>query len=218
MPDSDREWILSEKLPKNRRDFLLNVIDDGKLVDSLVSSARITAKKPCKGKTPETRGSMRPIWAVSIPESSCDSFFNGISGYRATYLRSPQKGEALNRAIITALKNDLWTTYSEFNLDSHFVAKSLDSLSAKIWISERFIDFDHAWHGEILVPSWIEAAETYLGNKLKFPRLEKAVWGIRATIGDEIEIKGAFLNESLFEMVPAEKIDRSMDIHNYGFS
>ena len=217
MPNLNHAWKLSYQIPAVRRDYLLDQIRFEAIVES-IASGTIFAKKPCKGKSDEVRDCLRPAWTISVSEKTCDQFFNSVSGYRANYLRSIEAGDAANRVLIGALKDRLLSAYQASGFDADFAALSLECNSAKAWISESFISFDHNWIDEILVPPWIDAANTYLRNKGKYPDLEKAIWGIRATLGTKIDIKGAFLNRSRIEKIPSDKIDRSAQIHNYGFS
>ncbi len=62
---------------------------------------------------------------------------------------------------------------------------------------------------DLAVVRWAEAAENHV---------ELAQWGICAPAVEKFEVKGALIDPFGNEVVPARKIGRHYDIHNYGFS
>ena len=85
------------------------------------------------------------------------------------------------------------------------VRASLDAPSAKVWVRENISYGEH----QLKVRRW-EANETIPGGK-----------GIQwrwTAYEEEIDIKGGLLNTAGNETIPAGKLDRSCQIHHYGFT
>ena len=139
--------------------------------------------------------------------------FNGPWGYRAQYWINPFTDLAANAAILDALKPKLLECV-DINalpdLAKINVCTSLRCLSAKIWVAEA--DIFHVMTSptvDLDVDRWREAAAR---------KNELAEWGFWAPVAKSFEVKGALLDPYGNEVIPARKLVRHYDIHNYGFS
>jgi outer membrane immunogenic protein len=84
------------------------------------------------------------------------------------------------------------------------IVASLEAPSAKIWHLERGQQAD-----DLVVKRWADNEQ--------FDTRTRALWG-KYRVGEEWEIKGALLGIDGTEYIPADKSDRSCQIHRFGFT
>ncbi len=169
----------------------------------------------------------RPVFVFPVGRKAGDTFFNGVSGYRAQYYRSPETGSIQNGRLLDWLTPQLLKVAKahsfadEDNVMSKAqVASSLALPSAKAWGDETeklFWDHMTAYHDE----SDIEIAARRWTDNLASANGEmkgKAECGVRAPWPGFIKIMGGFIDNDGNEHVAEHKRRRACDIFECGFS
>jgi hypothetical protein len=203
-------WKFQRGFDNHRRDELEKSADFSALTLAVAQEVTNFDYDVEPGNTPATSGCCRPVFILTIPRQTFDAFFNGPQGYRAQYLASPELGQAQNSHLLRTLEERLLSiaesrmTRLRMALDA--VRNSLAANSAKVWIP--LDDFFSTTPKEDLdIDSWRAAIQKH----------NKAIWGLSAPEASRLEIKGAFLDSHGSEVVPADKIRRRFDIHEFGF-
>lgn len=106
------------------------------------------------------------------------------------------------------------------------VKRSLKAKSAKIWINEqcaRNQQGDDITNVKIYleVEPWSGTARAYglAPSAYRDPNKEiKAIDGVKAPTGTILEVKGAFVDDNGNEQIAQDKLDRSLQIHSYGYA
>lgn len=227
MHPSDLAWQFSSSIDASRQAALESAGDFEAVVKRILSEATVVSFKVCRGKVGHLKNCCRPEFELSVPTKTVDLFFNSPNGYRAAYLRDPDEGQKQNSRLLQALTPGL-LSFASANPAKHQMSDpklllALQGLSAKIWLPEASFKFDHELIEEIVVPLWHRNALAALAafNDRRRPepeQQEKAIWGLRATVTNVLEVKGAFLNSELQEVVPHDKIMRRFDIQQYGYA
>jgi hypothetical protein len=227
MGDTESLWHFSDRIDKTRRRALSEAKSFIAIAEAIVAEATVTNFDVCRGKEGNLKNCLRPQFTVQVRMETFDLFFNSPQGYRAQYLLDPDEGQKQNSTLIEKLSPKLFDftkgKTTKHSMERYKIKVSLMCLSAKIWISEKGFNFDHNLLEEILVPEWLahaKAARSAYANKQypSPPEQEKAIWGVRAPTGREIELKGAFLDGEGNEVVPAIKVLRRLEIQKYGFA
>jgi hypothetical protein len=178
------------------------------LIQLVVDDIREITVRAKSGELPSLKHCLQPIFSFQLPRTG-DPLFNGPWGYRAQYWLSPETGLAANAKLIAALKPILLAAV-DFeqvpDLKDFNIASSLAAASAKIWINESA---QSTFLKDLEIERWVNAANH--GNA----KAESGLWAPKAK---QFEIKGALIDPSGNEIVPADKICRHFEIHNYGFS
>jgi hypothetical protein len=210
-----------------RRAALESVQHFGQVIERILETAAVLTYRVCQGKVGLLKQCSRPEFLVRVPEETIDSFFNSPAGYRAQYVFDPESGQRQNALLIAAIADRL-LTFAEAHPAKHHLAidsvrLSLAACSAKVWLPESSISFDHNLVAEIVVPRWhrnaLAALDAFRRRERPTPeQQEKAIWGLRALRAGSIEVKGAFLSTEGDEVVPRDKIRRRFDIHEFGYA
>jgi hypothetical protein len=223
MNDSAEGWSFSAGFDALRR-VRLEVIESFEfIVECIYREMQVTRFEICRGKTGYLKNCLRLEFTFTVSPETFDAFFNSPCGYRAQYLRDPDVGQMKNgqliRRLVDRLVADARGKPTKHQMPEARVMVSLLCCSAKIWIPESSINFDHSLIQDISVEAWCtkarEAAEAYGPSTME---QEKAIWGIRAPTGTSLEVKGAFLDSEGYEVVHPEKVLRRFDIHRYGWA
>lgn len=209
MRDINSGWKYTDRVSEERRKKLASPGSFDALVQRVVEDFRVIRAYACAGADRGLTDCLQPIFLLDLPDTG-DALFNGPYGYRAQYWLHPFKGLAANRALLDALTPKLMAAISPAespNLGKFNVCASLAASSAKIWIQESssLSDTDR----DLAVESWVEEANR---------GVELARLGLSAPTKARFEVKGALLDPYGNEVVPAKKVLRHFDIHNYGFS
>lgn len=174
---------------------------------------------------------LRPVWRLQLNQVLLDRFFNGQGGIRAQYYKSPYHGQKENLDLISRLSDRLveLARFKDSSVDMKLLTTSLSKPSAKAWISERDIQgqkiirvSDLELDEESIQNDWLEIAKKvksgeYDADEYKF--YCAALNGVRAPIPAQLEIKGAWIDESRkHEYVTSDKRDRDWQIFMFGFS
>ncbi len=213
MRNPQTEWRYSDHVPVERQNDLarLNSFEEviGEIVNELDDAENFCAyAKP--GNSPGLTDCLQPVFSFDLPKTG-DILFNGPHGYRAQYWIDPWCGLAANGALMVALASRLIAAIEvekEPQFDEFNVCASLKAVSAKIWIEETPSTVNKDNQG-LEVEPWVSKAES---------GYEKAKLGLTAPQVSKFEVKGALLDHNGNERVPADKIRRHFDLHNYGFS
>jgi hypothetical protein len=227
MRDTESTWQFASGFDSRRRAALESVQNFGQVVEWILETAAVLTYRVCRGKVGFLKQCSRPEFLVRVPEDTIDLFFNSPAGYRAQYVSDPECGQRQNALLIAAISDQL-LTFAEAHPAKHplgidSLRLSLAACSAKVWLPESSISFDHNLVEEIVVPRWhrnaLTAIEAFCRRERPTPeQQEKAIWGIRALRAGAIEVKGAFLSAEEEEVVPRDKIRRRFDIHEFGFA
>ena len=166
-------------------------------------------------------GAKRPLFFVEGLEAGLvDWFFNGVSGYRAQYYKSPENGLKANTYAFAKLESILFKAASRasfsykhpdhgpLTIDEQTFLTYLRLPSAKIW-GEETEGLNQMFSGPgIDAPRWIENTKNGHGKAMK---------GTKAPQFTILKLHGAFLKNGL-EVIPPDKTARSEDIYFFGFS
>ena len=171
----------------------------------------------------------RPVFVFPVNGRPGDIFFNGVSGYRAQYYRSPETGSIQNHLLIDLLTPQLLRVAEaksfadgDRTMSEAQVTASLTLPSAKAWgdecrDKEQFWKHVNAYEDE----NDIEIrARRWLDN-LASPdeaKSGKAGRGVRAPQLGLIKIMGGFIDDDGNEQVAERKRRRACDIFECGFS
>jgi hypothetical protein len=203
-------------LPDSRRTYLNKEISFEDITELTVGEAQIqkTWIRP-RYKPPNT--TFRQVcFRIHVNRQTYDLLYNAPDGLRGRYWQSPDIGFLATRHLIKAISHKLLgyleenppkiepptENIEEMTVDE--VAASLDAPSAKVWVREQFT------HGpELMVRRW-KLNEAKPGNKGLLWR-----W---TPCDNEIEVKGALFNPARAEHIPDSKLDRSCQIHYFGFT
>lgn len=180
-----------------------------RLVDAIVTEAKVLSVKHQRGRDPTLAGAVQAVAAIELPDTG-DLLFNSERGYRGAYWRAPAVGLAANMALIEALRPKLKTalqTASPIELDATTAMRSFEAVSAKVWPDEGAFDWIDCRC--LVVERWISAA-----NRGEL----RARWGLMAPAVTRFEVKGALFDPHGNEIVPAAKASRHFEIHLYGWS
>ncbi len=216
-----------QNIPESRIDHLKRCPPYFKIINSLsafMESAEIEFQIDC-GYTSPVNGAIRPLFYVKeLAPGLGDWFFNGLSGYRAQYYLSPANGLQANRYAFKKLEKSLVCAAERagfcFNhpdrsllrMDKSLIIKSLRFPSAKIWGDEHEGELQLLANSnpddspQIIASRWIKKTSEKNPNK-----------GIKAPQINTLKFHGAFIKNGV-EVIPKDKVNRSEELHNFGFS
>jgi hypothetical protein len=162
----------------------------------------------------------RAFFKLHLPNCDYDAFFNSPVGYRAQYCIGVENGEARNREILAALEPTclaLVQAKEPPGFPACLVAASLQAAGAKIWIREADLDNLNGVHIEY--QPWLAKAAAAAGGTLADQAARSsASAGVLAPVGTVLEIKGGWIASDGVECRDSAKVNRSNEIHDYGFS
>lgn len=221
------EWPFSSRIAPERRLALQAASNFDQVIQRITSEAVVTSFDVKRGKEGTFKNCVRPQFEIAVSQDAADLFFNSPRGYRAQYLVSPEEGQKQNGRLLAALEESLLSfasgkvTKNHLSLDH--IRAAIRACSAKIWLSEADLKFNHELVEDISIPVWranaVAALAAYARNERPEPECqEKAIWGLRAPQTAVLDIKGAFLDGEHNEVVPYQKICRRHQIHEYGFT
>src|SRR5262249_48756124 len=164
-----------------------------------------------RGEPPGARKARRICFVVGVGNRAWDLFYNAPDGLRGRYWQSPNVGCLATRYLIGALKPRLMALVAESppkpekkasGMDRAAIEASLNAPSAKVWVRER---------------EWVPDLQLEVRRWRENETPTNWSWR-RIPIGDEIEVKGAFLGPQGEEYIPEGKRRRSCQIHCSGFT
>jgi hypothetical protein len=220
-------WLFSSKIDTSRRAALESISDFATVIERIASEATVVKFDVCRGKEGHLKNCSRPQFGLKVSSDTADLFFNSPAGYRAQYLADPDEGQKQNSHLLLALTDKLLAFASanptKLNTTPSHLRLALAACSAKVWLPETSFQFNHDLIEEITVPLWRRNALAALAAFAKRQRpepeqQEKAIWGLRAPRVDSLDVKGAFLDAELQEVVPYSKVARRFDIQCYGYA
>ena len=204
------EWKYTDRVSRDRQLALGAAGSFDQLLRQVVSEAVVTRVYAKPGSDRGLTHCLQPIFLVDLAETG-DAFFNGPWGYRAQYWIHPSRGLAANRELITGLTPKLLAAADVAaapDLAKLDLCASLAASSAKFWVRESFTLLTEPT-ADLAVDRWTQEANR---------GVELARLGLVAPEQTKFELKGALLDAHGNEVVPARKIKRHLDIHNFGFS
>lgn len=170
----------------------------------------------------------RPEMRFAISADGYDYFFNGVSGYRASYYSHPIAGREMNREILDALETLLISKVPGGLFGKLTKAQATECLGfsqAKIWIHETAGLLGCGGESEIDVEIFNLRAQQNKDpldpNECKSPQntMCKPVWGTYAPRGVALEVKGGWMDISTGkEWLNPGKKERATEIAYQGFS
>jgi hypothetical protein len=178
------------------------------------------------GYTTPVADARRPLFYVDLDAELVDWFFNGVSGYRTQYYKSPENGLQANAYGFAKLEQILFNAADRagfsfqhpdqglLTVEEEACLVSLRLPSAKIWGDEtsgelhKLLDPDADCGPDIDAARWLENARA--GH-------DKAKKGIKAPRFTTLKFHGAFMKNGR-EVIPLNKMARSADIYFWGFS
>lgn len=198
-------WLFAESVDAERTERLLGYADFDEIV-RMVADSTIAGFvwEPSTGT--QLKSCNRASFLLRVPTNVYDAFFNSPVGYRAQYAADVGTGEAANRKLLAALSPRLLTfAGAQSCVSEQLLLASLRAQEAKLWIHESEVE---AQLGEdclaILYPPWQQASESGVG--------------LLAPVGEELEVKGGWLDHRGDENRNPLKANRSNEIHSTGYS
>jgi len=164
-------------------------------------------------------GAWRAVWTITPSDyEAVDLFFNGRGGYRAAYSVGVSRGEEANNAAIEFLSTWLRDFSGVPVRDSSI---PLLGAGAKLWVPSderinRALITGCTDAPEVLVPSWIDAAELQVVVPTRKGPRYKAAAGILAPLATRLNVIGAWIRDG--QVVDARVKERSNEIHLYGYT
>jgi hypothetical protein len=215
------EWLVDPGVLGTRR---ANVLTAATTLEEILCRLRGRGNPPplrCKsGNTGgPLEGTCRALWTITPrDQEAVDLLFNGRGGYRAAYSEGVSQGEEANRIALEFLSSWLCDCEGVSVRDS---SMPLLGAGAKLWVPSderinRALLDGRLCAPEVLVPTWVQAAElrTVIPTT-KGPRYKPAA-GILAPIASRVDVIGAWIRDRL--AVDAQLKDRSKEIHLYGYT
>lgn len=227
MNPNEITWQFAPGFDEQRRVALERPAAFSEIIESVLAESSVVKFEVCRGKAGILRQCHRPEFELVLPGHTVDLFFNSPAGYRAQYLADPNEGQKQNAKLIASLADRL-ISYAEVHptkvhMSIDRIRLALSACSAKAWLPEASFAFHHRLIEEIVVPLWrrnaLAALDAFASRTRPDPaEQEKAIWGLRASQANSIEVKGAFLSDENEEIVPGDKICRRQDIHRFGYA
>ena len=198
-------WHFDPSVELRRAELLLSY-KDFESVSELLSQGSIIAFEWESFHGKRLKGCHRASFLLKVAPETYDAFFNSPVGYRAQYALGPLAGESVNRKLLSQLEAHLlmFARGCAFQFES-LLLKSLHATQSKIWIFEPEVQVQlGAEEPAILYQPWMN--------------LSPDGAGLLAPIGEQLEIKGGWLDIHGTECLDPAKATRSTDIHEVGFS
>jgi hypothetical protein len=206
---TESDWKYSERVTPARRAKLAASHNYENLIRMVLNNAQGIWLRLVPGEAPGLTDCLQPIFTLDLPATG-DALFNGPFGYRAQYWRSPEQGLAANALLIDALTPQLLAssaTCSDPRLARLDLGSSIGAASAK------FLDREGLFLNTVTADLDVEAWKGHANLGVELARR-----GLMAPVEDKFEVKGALLDPDGNEVVPAGKIRRHHQIHQYGWS
>ena len=213
---------------EDRLSYLREEIDFGWLVRTIRAESRVTDFKIEPAENPDLGGSTRPVFQLEIKPKTFDLFYNSPWGYRGRYCLGVVNGLQCNQQLLASLVDpllDFARKYARVNdVEIDAIHKSLKLPTAKVWVDEGQIDLKNcSLREELLHPEWIrharEARAERDAKRTPTPKEKaNAIFGVRATCGRILDVKGAWVTKAGDEVVDEDKKHRAEHIRDYGFS
>ena len=206
-PPTSDEWRFASGFSSDRLVNLDRAVSYEDIGRAIVREARVTALPMEVVRDGELRGCRRPVFRLVVEPATFDLFHNGRDGYRGRFWQSPDAGERANRWLLAELAPKLGEALGG-SPQTDFILKSLSCGSATLWFHEESALGSARLH----VEQWEEAAR---GDSTLSAKARDGRW---APSGTAIEVKGAFMTDSVRERIDPDKIERSMEIHLAGYT
>jgi hypothetical protein len=203
-------WRYTESVSESRRMALAQCGSFEQLVQLVRNDARDIRARAQRGFDRGLTDCLQPVFTFELPVTG-DALFNGPYGYRAQYWLSPGHGLSGNIALLAALAAKLLGAVGSSatpDLAKFDICASIHAASAKLWIAEM--------PSLLLNPTADLAVERWVAEARN--GVELARFGLCAPDVSRFEVKGALVDPYGHEVVPARKIRRHFDIHQYGYS
>ena len=198
------EWRFTARVSADRAEELQSWISFDQIIGELLKgSVGRLWWEPFNAE--RLKGCNRASFPLQVASSVYDAFFNSGKGYRAQYAISPSVGAAANRSLLQALEPMLVAVVAQpSQVPLSLVRRSLRGVDAKVWILEADV-------------------EQQLSDPI--PSLAYAPWefdspngqGLRAPVGNLLEVKGAWLDPAGVERRDPTKENRAVRINKSGF-
>jgi hypothetical protein len=212
MSSNSGQWEFASSFDAKRRLALEAADDLVEIVHELLAEVSRSSFRLDAGMSAGLVNCLRPVFTIPVRPQTYDAFFNGPRGYRAQYFASAEIGQTENNHMLGLLIDHLIRVSARLHtgpaLGQFDLKKSLSACSAKVWIDEHDFPFRSPTK-DLAIVRWKE--EAALG-------IDKAIWGLCAPTGTQLQVKGAFLDPAGNEVVPSDKVRRRYDIYQYGFS
>ncbi|HEY5278755.1 MAG TPA: hypothetical protein VIJ67_03275 [Pseudolabrys sp.] len=209
------EWDTTQ-LSEGRRTYLESKASFSSITCAALNEAELLKwwiepyRTPPKGVS----GAKQYCFLVRVTNQTYDLFYNSSDGIRGRYWRSLRDGENASHYFIDAiLPKILRDAAQRCAIQVDEALRSTSASSTKVWVREM----DGAGRSmisiearpQLSVARWIQN-ESEVGSKGRQWR-----W---TPYSNELEIKGALIDQTGAEHIPASKVDRSFQIHRYGFT
>jgi len=156
---------------------------------------------------PALKACNRASFTLRVASAIYDAFFNSPNGYRGQYARAPTIGEAANRKVLNTLEQSLLSAEvaRHTNVRPDLIWTSLRAKDAKVWIVEDEVEDQLTdERPAISYPFWER-------NSLDGQ-------GLRAPVGNFLEVKGGWLDSEGIETRDPSKAHRSLHIFERGYT
>ena len=222
-PPDSLQWIVHGLSP-DRQGRLEAGLSFEKIASRVRTNAQIVSSKIEPYDTPPTgeEDGRQIVFAIHLDLDVSDLLWNARDGLRGRYWQSPDYGFLANRHILGELTPKLLSFVEHHHpalitrrgkkpnpMNATDISASLGGVSAKIWPreytddrSKNLLSNDH-----LEVSRWANKSHPQNPGR----------WRKSPAFGDW-EIKGALLGLDRTEFIPESKLDRSCQIHQFGFS
>lgn len=196
-------WTFTPKVSAERRDRLL-AYDSFDEVVALVACATAKSFYWEAATAPYLKGCCRASIKLAVDRTAYDAFFNAPVGYRGQYAVSETHGSRANFSILSVLMPKLLGAVPSW-ASNHPVRVSLLGQQSKIWIDEFEVE------NQLSDPDWSIQCPVWEFN-------EPDGQGLRAPVGECLEVKGAWVDAAGCEVVNPHKCQRARNINRTGDS
>lgn len=211
------DWSFTDNVDPQRQEFLLSVDSFDEVTEAILSNFTVVACEYEEFRGERLRGCKRYTFLIQVGREAYDLFFNSVKGYRAQFYYSCSDGKAANRNLIQACKQDLLEFAGSKGHSLDDVSLCLDMDTTKIWRheQERVIRTRGSVDSDIGISKWIYNAEQAL-SRHDFEHI--SLLGVRAPLGELIEIKTAWVDNDGNEKPDKTHEERARDIQENGYT
>lgn len=209
-----QSWRFSQHFDASRRTLLESAPSFGQIAHEIARSMRVlcTHSDSCD----EVAGYRRLVACVAVEPQLFDVLFNAETGYRGAYFVSETTGLQANAQLLSLVAPALVSHQIHRDLPQHQAEASLRSQSAKAWLAEVGKGLCQRCEGEWSTPQ--DDQPEIINNRWELGTEAMARYGRKAPRFTKLRFLGAFVDQDGGEYVAAQKRDRALQIHTYGWS
>ena len=209
------DWQFSDRIDAPRQRVLSRRIPFSALARRLADTARpLCLHHDAADEGPP--GYARAVACLTCDPDALDVWFNGAVGLRGQYFDNPVHGTTATMTTLLALMPVLAAvSVSGPDLGVNPI-RSLTAAHAKVWVAEIGKGFCDACAGEVSAPR--DDAPDILNGRWDRVDHPQARWGRKAPRPTQLRGLGGFVSADGAEWVAPNKVDRAMQIHEWGWT